>query len=106
MELSHGGYRQRTRRNVEGSDGTLIINRGDLDGGTLATQVFAQRLNKPHVVVQLDHGVTAEVVASVIEWVQRHKIKTLNVAGPRESKRSGIYRLTRELLAEVDASLT
>jgi len=103
IELDHGSYRQRTRRNVEDSDGTLIINRGDLDGGTLATQVFAQRLNKPHLVVQLDHGVTAEVVASVIEWVQRHDIKTLNVAGPRESKRPGISRLTRELLIELDA---
>lgn len=104
LVLDHGGYRQRTRRNVEDSDGTLIINRGDLDGGTLATQVFAQRLNKPHLVVQLDHGVTAEVVASVIEWAQRNDIKTLNVAGPRESKRPGIYSLTRELLVEVDKS--
>lgn len=104
LELVHGGYRQRTRRNVEESDGTLIINSGDLDGGTRATQVFAQRLNKPHLVVQLDHGVTAEVVESVIEWVQQHDIKTMNVAGPRESKRLGIYSLTRELLVEVDAS--
>ena len=106
IELEQGGYRQRTRRNVEGSDGTLIINCGVLDGGTLATQVFAQRLNKPCLVVQLDHGVTAKAAASVGEWVSQHQIKTLNVAGPRESKRPGIYRLTRELLAEVDASLT
>ena len=105
LELVHGGYRQRTRRNVEESDGTLIINRGDLDGGTRATQVFAQRLNKPHLVVQLDHGVTAEVVESVIEWVQQHDIKTLNVAGPRESKRPGLYSLTRELLVEVDVPI-
>jgi len=104
LELDHGGYRQRTRRNVEDSDGTLIINSGDLDGGTLATQVFAQRLNKPHLVVQLDHGVSAEVVALVLEWVYRHKIKTLNIAGPRETKRLGIYRLTRELLAEANAT--
>jgi len=103
VELGHGGYRQRTRRNVEDSDGTLIINSGDLDGGTLATQVFAQRLNKPHLVVQLDHGVSAKVVAGVFEWFQQHDIKTLNVAGPRESKRPGIYRLTLELLVKVDA---
>lgn len=103
LELYHGGYRQRTRRNVDDSDGTLIINRDELDGGTLATQVFAQRLNKPFLVVQLDHGVTDKAVASVIEWLRQHKIKTLNVAGPRESKRPGIYRVTRELLVEVDA---
>jgi len=103
-ELKKGGYRQRNKRNVEGSDGTLIVNLGELDGGTMATQVFAQRSSKPHLVVQLDHGVTAEVVVSVIEWVQQHDIQTLNVAGPRESKRPGIYNLTRELLVKVDAS--
>ena len=104
LELDHGGYRQRTRKNVEDSDGTLIINCGELDGGTLATQIFAQRLKKPCLVVQLDHGGTANAAASVIEWIRQHGIKTLNVAGPRESKRPGIYRLTRELLDQVDAS--
>jgi hypothetical protein len=104
-ELDHGGYRERTRRNVEDSDGTLILNLGELNGGTLATQVFAQRINKPHFILQLDHGVTAEVVASVIGWIQQHDIKTLNVAGPRESKRPGIYSLTRELLIEVDDAI-
>ena len=104
LELDHGGYRQRTRRNVEDSNGTLIINRDALDGGTLATQVFAQRLNKPFLVVQLDHGVTGQVVASIIDWLRKHEIKTLNVAGPRESKRPGINGLTRALLAEVDMS--
>jgi hypothetical protein len=105
VELGHGGYRQRTRRNVEDSDATLIINRGDLDSGTLATQLFSQRLNKPHLVVQLDHGVTEEVVSRVMEWFQQREIKTLNVAGPRESKRPGIYRLTRELLDQVDDAI-
>lgn len=104
LELAHGGYRQRTRRNVEDSDGTLIINRGELDGGTLATRVFAQRLNKPFLVIQLDLGIDGKSVTGVIEWLQQHKIKTLNIAGPRESKRPGIYSATRELLTQVDAS--
>lgn len=104
-ELADGGYRQRTRRNVEDSDGTLIVNLGELEGGTLATQVFAQQMGKPHLVVQLDAGVTAEAAASVLTWLHEHTIKTLNVAGPRESKRPGIYRLTGELLGAVDAAL-
>jgi len=104
VELDHGGYRQRTGRNVEDSDGTLIINRGDLDGGSLATQVFALRLKKPCLVVQVDLDITSNETASLLEWVRQHKIRTLNVAGPRESKRPGIYRLTFELLAKTDAS--
>lgn len=105
MESDHSGHRQCTRRNVEDSDATLIINLGELDGWTLATQVFAQRLSRPYLIVQLDRGVTPEVVASVIEWLCQHDIKTLNVAGPRERKRPGIYHLTCELLEEVDCAI-
>jgi hypothetical protein len=97
-ELAEGGYRQRTRRNVEDSDGTLIVNLGDLDGGTLATQIFAQQMGKPHLVVQLDLGVTTEIEADVIAWLRQNTIKTLNIAGPRESKRPGIYQGTLAFL--------
>ncbi|GHU39308.1 hypothetical protein AGMMS50256_39150 [Betaproteobacteria bacterium] len=105
-ELAEGGYRQRTRRNVEDSDGTLIINLGgELKDGTLATQVFANKMNKPHLVVPLDSGITMEAVGSIIDWLRQHSIKALNIAGPRESKRPGIYRLTRELLEAVDVAI-
>lgn len=102
-ELADGGYRQRTRRNVQDSDGTLIVNLGELDGGTKATQAFAEQMGKPYLVMQLDAGVTVEAAASVLAWLREHAIKTLNVAGPRESKRPGIHRLTGELLQAVDA---
>jgi hypothetical protein len=101
--LTTGGYRHRTRRNVADSDGTLILNRGDLVGGSLLTQAFAQRLGKPLHVVPLDDGVTRETAVRVLAWLREHKIQTLNVAGPRETQRPGIYRLTVELLMEVDA---
>ena len=104
-ELPEGGYRQRTRRNVEDSDGTLIVNLGALDGGTLATKIFAEKAGKPLFVAQVDDGVTAEMAADVLAWLRAHDIKTLNVAGPRESKRSGIYRLTVALLEAVENAL-
>lgn len=101
-ELVDGGYRQRNRRNVADSDGTLIVNMGDLTGGTLTTQRFAQRLNKPYLLVQLESGVTEEAVKNVFTWLRDQTIKTLNVAGPRASKRPGIYHLTFDLLSKVD----
>ena len=70
----------------------------------MATQVFAKRLNKPFLVVQLDHGVAGKVVASVIGWLRQHEVKTLNVAGQRESKRPGIHGFNGALLAEMDGS--
>ncbi len=103
-ELANGGHRQRTRKNVEDSDGTLIVNLDELDGGSLVAQAFAEQLEKPCLVVQLDVGVTADAVASVLAWLREHGIKTLNIAGPRESKRPGIHRVTEELLQAVDAA--
>lgn len=104
-ELSDGSYRQRTRRNVEDSDGTLIVNVGELEGGTLATRAFAQKMGKPYLVVQLDAEATGDVVAVVLAWLRGHDIRTLNVAGPRESKRPGIYCLTLNLLAAFDSAI-
>ena len=104
-EIAEGGYRQRTRRNVADSDATLIVNLGELDGGTLATQVFAEKSSKPCLVVQADPGISEEMGDSVLAWWRQHDVKILNVAGPRESKRPGICRLTSEMLTAMDSVL-
>lgn len=103
-QMTSGGYRQRTRQNVQDSDGTLIVNSGELEGGSLATRAFAQQHAKPFLVIQVDSGITGTETGNAIAWLRQHAIKTLNVAGPRESKRPGIYRQTIELLDAVDAT--
>ena len=75
-----------------------------MEGGTLATQIFAERMAKPYLVFQLDDGGVTDVAVKVLAWLRHHEIETLNVAGPRESKRPGIYRLTGEFLQAVDAA--
>jgi len=93
-ETESEGYRQRTRQNVVDSDGTLIFNVGDLSEGSLTTLRFAERFGKPCLVIQLDEKTGSEGVQRVAEWVSTHGIAVLNVAGPRESKRPGIYQAT------------
>ena len=100
-ELADGGYRQRTKRNVEDSDATLIINTGVLDGGTLATKIFAQKRGRPCFVAQVDTDNVGSIALRIVEWLHAHPVQTLNVAGPRESKRPGIYLATRELLETI-----
>ncbi|MDX3907378.1 MAG: putative molybdenum carrier protein [Pigmentiphaga sp.] len=97
-ELADGGYRQRTKRNVAESNGTLIVNVGALDGGSLATQFFALRLGRACFLAQLDAGTMDNTAMRLTQWLQVHDVRTLNVAGPRESKRPGIYDLTYKLL--------
>ncbi len=100
-ETDSEGYRQRTKLNVRDSDGTLIVNIGELNGGSLATLNFCHSMDKPVLVAALDAGITPLVVRQVVDWVREQPIRTLNIAGPRESKCPGIYRLTHELLDSV-----
>jgi hypothetical protein len=103
-EMASDDYRQRSKKNVMESDGTLILNIGDLDGGSLETAKLAGRLDMPCLVLSLDSAGGEENVRRFVDWLQRGSIATLNVAGPRESKRPGIYTLTYELLDRVKSS--
>jgi len=100
-ETESKGYRQRTRQNVIDSDGTLILNTGVLSDGSLTTQRIANRFGKPCMVIQLDGEAESEDVERVMDWVQTHGIAVLNFAGPRESKRPGIYCLTLAFLNQL-----
>jgi hypothetical protein len=87
-ELTCGRYASRTERNVVESDGTLVLNLGELSEGTKATVDFAKVHGKAHLVLQLDEMPTRE---DCLSWMEEHSIKVLNVAGPRESKRPWVY---------------
>ena len=103
-ELSSRDYLQRTRRNVEDSDGTLILNLGDLDGGTHATLQFAKRMKRPVLVVQADSAPPEESVRDAARWLREFNIATLNIAGPRESKRMGTYAAVGAFLDRLAAT--
>jgi hypothetical protein len=87
-------YEQRTEWNVWDSDGTLVLNRGELEGGTLYTVRIADRIGRPFRVIDLDRwkdpAETREVLAGIRRWIEEEGLVTLNVAGPRESKSPGI----------------
>ncbi len=97
-ETDSAGYRQRTKLNVRDSDATLILNTGVLDGGTLQTVRFAQTLGKPHFVVQLDEPAQESVAQRIRVWLTEGQFSVLNVAGPREEKRPGVYACVAVML--------
>lgn len=81
-------YALRTRLNVRDSDATLVLCRGVPTGGTALTLAFAQQLGRPARIVDLD---AAEPPAETRRWLADARVRTLNVAGPRESTSSGIH---------------
>ncbi|HEY7840487.1 MAG TPA: putative molybdenum carrier protein, partial [Gammaproteobacteria bacterium] len=46
-ETNSWDYAERTERNVLDSNGTLILNSGPLEGGTLLTREFAEEHGRP-----------------------------------------------------------
>jgi hypothetical protein len=102
-ETERKSYRARTVRNVRDSDATLICNLGEFEGGSLETRRIAERRSKPMRVVQLDVDVTDRDIDALRAWLQSAAVAILNVAGPRESKRPGIYCATRDLLDRTHA---
>jgi len=88
-------YPVRTERNIVDSDGTLILFRERLFGGTELTRRLAVKCEKPHFLVDLAGDID---LAAVRQWLAMNKIHVLNVAGPRESNYPGIGQAARDVI--------
>ncbi len=80
-------YQMRTEQNVVDSNATLILCRGPVSGGTELTLHLAEQHRRPCLVVDLDDPQSPE---GIHDWLRRHRVEILNVAGPRESQSPGI----------------
>ena len=100
MCIEQGGYRQRTRRNVIDSDGTLIVHHNRLSGGTLLTWEFCVRQHKPFVSIDAAE-VSAQRGADLLGvFIDENAIRVLNVAGPRDSGWQGACAYATELIRQ------
>lgn len=90
QETPSDEYAERTRWNVRDSDGTLLLCSGPVQGGTALTEVFCKSAGRPYCVVDL---ADAARVAPVLAWLNAFDLRTLNVAGPRESTAPGVHAL-------------
>ena len=97
-EIKTRSYVKRAEQNVIDSDGTLIISHGKLADGSAFTKQFAKKHQRPWLHIDFNKALMEEAAEQIKRWIEENKIKTLNVAGPRASKDSRIYRKTLELL--------
>lgn len=101
QETASRSYAVRTEWNVRDSDGTLILVLDRISSGTKLTLDSARNQNKPVFVEYLAPGRVRgllsgensgdDQIPSVVDWLRRHKIRTLNVAGPRGSSSVEVY---------------
>lgn len=91
LEEVQGGYRQRTRRNVEVADGTVIFYDRMPTGGTALTIAFCLKLKKPFKLIDRDLVSASQAAWAIRQFLAEHHVACLNVAGPREGGCPGIY---------------
>jgi hypothetical protein len=90
-------YSMRTRRNVQESDGTVIITLGrELTGGSRETAEFARETGKKHF--HLSGAGRPDAAAALRGFVRMFGLEVLNVAGSSESEEPGIYEFTKATL--------
>jgi len=114
VETSSLNYAVRTEWNVRDSDGTLIVALNELTGGTGLTAKLARQHNQPYHVVRLlarkksalgNGNSEDDQIVAVVDWIRAHKIRVLNVAGPRGSSDNRIYPLAHSFCREVLTAL-
>ena len=85
MELSNGGYDERTRKNVEAANGTVIIYFGQLSGGTERTLLYCIQQEKPYLLLDASELDAARAAHRIMQFFSNLPGGTLNFAGPRAS---------------------
>ena len=89
---------QRTEWNVRDSDGTVILSiAAELTGGSRKTAEFARQHQKPclHLAREREGKGASE---KLFGFLAEHSIRTLNVAGPRQTTEPDAAGFAREVL--------
>jgi putative molybdenum carrier protein len=128
VELPDARYAERTARNVDDSDGTLIISNGEPIGGTRETIDRCVEMDKPHLVIDCERVQIDEAIELALGFI-RHlssrahardlaSVRTrpglrrdpspslgmtivLNVAGPRASQWPEGHKIAEQIVSTV-----
>jgi hypothetical protein len=102
-----GGYADRTEANVRLADGTLRFAASFETLGEKCTLKWLHHHRKPYLDIDRNAPPPVEEVA---EWIKRHNVKVLNVAGnvepkSKKAKASGITEFVIDYLSRVFLAL-
>ncbi len=98
QELPDGSYKERTLKNVQDSDATIIIYFESISGGTKETLLYCLNEKKPYLLID-GSGITEDSASKRIKhFIDENQISLLNVAGPRASKEQRAYEYTKQVI--------
>lgn len=90
---------QRTVWNVRDSDATVIFSQaGKLFGGSRRTWEACREFSKPLLHLAAETFTVAESAVLLRTFLRQHRVRALNVAGPRKSQEPHAGRFARSVL--------
>jgi hypothetical protein len=98
QEMPRAGYALRTRKNVEDSDGTLIVYYDYATGGTALTIKYAITAKRPFLLIDAAEMPVDRAAERLGRFIGDYNIGVLNVAGPRASGEPRAYAAVRRLI--------
>ncbi len=101
VETLAASYPPRTRINIMNSDGTLVFGDPESRGSALTMKYCNQLKRTFRIVLWRKSGIELDTYSSVIQWIEINKIKTLNIAGNRESINPGIHEATSQFVVNL-----
>ncbi|MBI9053864.1 MAG: putative molybdenum carrier protein [Bacteroidales bacterium] len=89
IEIDSEDFVERTRKNVLESDASIIVkDESEFKDGTLNAIMFCKQFSKPYLIYDVNFDpINYEMFQ---EWLNKNKIKVLNIAGNRASRSPGI----------------
>ncbi|TAJ05752.1 molybdenum cofactor carrier [Marinilabiliaceae bacterium JC017] len=101
IETQTSDYSERTRLNLLNADGTLLLTlNNQLGPGAKLTFDWCIKFRKPVLLLELSKDSEANGFR-LTQWKLSYNVKTLNIAGNRESQTPGIYSATLQFLEEM-----
>ena len=97
-EAESSRYTQRTALNVRDSNATLILKSGLITPGTKLTIKVCRKRLRYYVICDPSKSFH---VPRAVKFIVEQGVEVLNVAGPRESSRPGIYDQSKLFLTDI-----
>ena len=104
-EMEQGSFAERTLQNVKDADGTTVICSNEPRGGTQFTIQCCDQLRRPRQIIDAAKTSAEEAATAIRNFVRKHKIDILNVAGPRQSEWADGYKYASRALEQFFALL-
>lgn len=105
-ETASERYEQRTEKNVEDSDATVIFSLAKtLTAGSGLTAGMARKHKKPCLHLSEETMTVAEATVALILFLTEHHVRILNVAGPRASTEPEVGAFVEKVLSTLFSNI-